>query len=77
MIETSLGPAPPSNSVAPHGVQRIFYWTAVILICAVSIGGSLYWINRNVVLIGRDAGGHLIDTLEQAEILRELSLIHI
>lgn len=72
--EPGLEASSPSSSAAPVGGQRILYWAAVILLCAVSIGGSLHWINRNVVLIGRDAGGHLIDTLEQAEILREPSL---
>lgn len=62
-----------SGSKAPSRTQWILYWTAVFAIFALTIGGSLYWINRNIVLIGRDAGGHLTATLQQAELLRHLS----
>lgn len=53
--------------------RALLYGSAVLLVVAISIGGSLAWIAQNVVLIGRDAGGHLLDTLEQAHILREVS----
>ncbi len=40
----------------------------------VNVAGSLYWIGRNVVLLGHDAAGHLERTLEIARLLARPSL---
>lgn len=46
---------------------RLYAALCAIIICHVL--GSLYWISRNVVLVGRDAAGHLERTVEVAAAL--------
>jgi 4-amino-4-deoxy-L-arabinose transferase-like glycosyltransferase len=50
-------------------MSRALLWLSLVGIIALNVAGSLYWIQRNVVLVGRDPGGHLERTLRAAEIL--------
>jgi len=49
-------------------------WLAAFAIIFCSTAGNLYWLHHNVVLVGRDSGGHLERTLKVANILSELSV---
>ena len=44
-------------------------WLSLAGIIGLNILGSLYWISRNVVLVGRDSGGHLERTLKAAALI--------
>ena len=50
-----------------------FGYLGVLLIAAFSVAGNLYWTGRNIVLVGRDASGHLERTLKASEILQSIS----
>lgn len=43
------------------------------LIILLNVGGALYWLNRNVVLVGNDASGYLDTTFEYARFFTHLS----
>lgn len=43
------------------------------LIILLNVGGALYWMNRNVVLVGNDASGYLDTTFEYARFFTHLS----
>jgi hypothetical protein len=53
---------------------RARLYLALSLIIVLHLLGNLYWISRNVVLVGRDAAGHLERTVETADALRSVSL---
>jgi hypothetical protein len=50
-------------------MRRAVLWLSLAGIIALNVLGSLYWIRQNIVLVGRDPGGHLERTLRAAEIL--------
>ncbi len=50
-------------------MRRAVLWLSLAGIIALNVLGSLYWIRQNIVLVGRDPGGHLERTLKAAEIL--------
>jgi 4-amino-4-deoxy-L-arabinose transferase-like glycosyltransferase len=45
----------------------------LLLVILVNLSGNLYWIDQNVVQIGRDASGHLERTARIATLLEEIS----
>lgn len=49
-------------------------WLGLAAVVALNVLGSLYWIRRNVVMVGRDPGGHLERTLRAADILHAPSV---
>ncbi len=51
--------------------RRWWIAAALALIIAGAAAGSLYWVNRNVVLVGRDAAGHLEQSLFVARALAQ------
>ncbi len=59
--------------VDPKPLPRAAVWFSLAGIIGFNLLGSLYWIQRNVVLVGRDPGGHLERTLRAAEILQQPS----
>ncbi len=61
-----------SLSVRKDSYYSIYVGLALIVM--VNIAGSLYWIGRNIVLLGHDAAGHLERTLEIARLLAQPSL---
>lgn len=53
--------------------QQPFVTIALVAIILANVLGSLYWINRNVVLVGNDASNYLGVTLEYARFLTHIS----
>lgn len=55
--------------------RKVPWWAGlgVILLILVNVSGHLYWLNRNVVLIGRDASGHLERTAQIAHLLTHIT----
>lgn len=49
-------------------------YVGFILILIFALWGNTYWIERNVLPVGRDAGAHLTRALEYAEILSPLTI---
>ncbi len=51
------------------------WWVGLglLLVIALNLGGNLYWLDRNVVQIGRDASGHLERTAQIATLLEEIT----
>ena len=39
--------------------MRASTWLWLALIIALAVAGSLWWVQQNVVLVGRDSAGHL------------------
>ncbi|HYN88632.1 MAG TPA: glycosyltransferase family 39 protein, partial [Ardenticatenaceae bacterium] len=54
--------------------SKLLSFAAFLMIVVLQVLGNLYWIARNVVPIGRDAGGHLMLALEYTQILDRLTL---
>ncbi|MBX3013965.1 MAG: glycosyltransferase family 39 protein [Caldilineaceae bacterium] len=46
---------------------------ALALLLLINVSAHLYWLGQNVVLIGRDASGHLERTAQIATLLRQIS----
>jgi len=71
---------PPSVNISP-GVNDTSHGKAPLLIIVIllsaivilNIAGNLYWIQQNVVLVGRDASNYLTTTMAYREILTDLS----
>lgn len=74
-----------SNTLAarqPIGQRRTF-WAGLTeqpglgimlaLIILINVAGGLYWLNRNIVLVGNDASGYLDTTLEYARFFTHIS----
>lgn len=55
--------------------RKVPWWAGlgVALLIVVNSSGHLYWLNRNVVLIGRDASGHLERTAQIAHLLTHIT----
>ncbi|MCE7981000.1 MAG: hypothetical protein DYG89_07385 [Caldilinea sp. CFX5] len=51
------------------------WWVALglVLVMLVNLGGNLYWVDQNVVQIGRDASGHLERTAQIATLLEQIT----
>ena len=51
------------------------WWVALglVLVMLVNLGGNLYWLDQNVVQIGRDASGHLERTAQIATLLETIT----
>ena len=60
----------------PHPISspRWPVYTTLALIILMAVAGSLYWVNQNVVLVGRDSTGHLEQSILVARALETLSL---
>jgi 4-amino-4-deoxy-L-arabinose transferase-like glycosyltransferase len=57
----------------PHPTSRWPVYTALALIVLAAVLGSLYWVNKNIVLVGRDSAGHLEQSIFVARALEKLS----
>ncbi len=55
-------------------ISAIGYWLLTAAVFFVTLLGNLLWVRDNVVLLGRDAGGHLWRSLQYADVLETLSL---
>jgi len=55
-------------------VRQPLLTVALLAIMLGNVLGSLFWINRNVVLVGNDASAYLATTLEYAEFFTPISL---
>ncbi|MCZ7569356.1 MAG: glycosyltransferase family 39 protein [Ardenticatenaceae bacterium] len=53
--------------------SAVLVYGSLLLIVLFNLWGNLYWIRRNVVLVGRDAGGHLTRALQYVEILQRVT----
>jgi 4-amino-4-deoxy-L-arabinose transferase-like glycosyltransferase len=53
---------------------RLLMALALTLVIAVHIAGSLWWIDQNITLVGRDAAGHLDRSVRAADALSTLSV---
>ena len=62
-----LTPNPSDPSPSSH---RWPVYAGLTLIVLLAVLGSLYWIGRNVVLVGRDSAGHLEQTIFVARALQ-------
>ena len=51
------------------------WWVALglVLVMLVNLGSNLYWLDQNVVQIGRDASGHLERTAQIATLLETIT----
>lgn len=74
MTEPAASPAA-TNSLPPdRSERRVAWWAAVLAaIVAVHMAGSVWWVQRNVVLLGHDATAYLGTTLEYAGFLTRLT----
>jgi 4-amino-4-deoxy-L-arabinose transferase-like glycosyltransferase len=54
---------------ATRSKERWLLYTGLALVVLGALLGSLYWINRNVVLVGRDSAGHLEQSIFVARAL--------
>lgn len=69
-----LSPASPS---APKSLANLRAWLPTALLVTIVLGallGDLAWMNQNVMLIGRDASGHLRDAMHHRTLLTPLTL---
>lgn len=57
-----------------HWRARLWVPFALLLIIAIHLAGSLWWIEQNVTLVGRDAAGHLERSIRANDTLDTLSL---
>ncbi|MGL4650150.1 MAG: glycosyltransferase family 39 protein, partial [Caldilineaceae bacterium] len=58
----SATPAP-HTAPAPREPVRPLTWLLLALIIAGAVAASLYWVQTNIVLVGRDSAGHLEQSL--------------
>jgi 4-amino-4-deoxy-L-arabinose transferase-like glycosyltransferase len=62
-----------SNASRCKRASSIFISTALLLILAFNVLGNLYWVRRNIVLVGHDASAYLQTSVEYADFLKVLS----
>ena len=52
-----------------HAHTTLLVYAGLALVVLFAVGGSAYWVSHNVVLVGRDAAGHLEQSILVAKAL--------
>jgi 4-amino-4-deoxy-L-arabinose transferase-like glycosyltransferase len=58
---------------APLGASRLAHYAALTLILVLHVGGSLYWVGQNQVLVGHDASEYLETSIQYTSFFNPLS----
>ena len=79
MMQSLTRPQPGALADAPPALPRtrahttVFIYAGLAIVVLFAVGGSAYWVNHNVVLVGRDAAGHLEQSILVAKALASRS----
>ena len=79
MLQSLTRPKPGATADAPTALLHMRAHTSLLvyaglaLVILLAVGGSAYWVSHNVVLVGRDAAGHLEQSILVAKALASKS----